>query len=50
MGSRGPRLVLACGLLLAFACGPALGRVPRGAQEPPEQEGTKEPPLDRAER
>lgn len=47
MGSRGLRLVLACCLLLAFACGPALGRVPRDLQE---QEGTEEPLLDHAER
>lgn len=50
MGSRGLRLVLACCLLLAFAWGPALGRVPRGPQELPEQEGTREPPRDHAER
>ncbi|XP_047562178.1 complement C1q tumor necrosis factor-related protein 1 isoform X2 [Lutra lutra] len=50
MGSRGLRLVLAGGLLLAFACGPVLGRVPRGLQEPPEQEGIKELPLDHAVR
>ncbi|XP_035940425.2 complement C1q tumor necrosis factor-related protein 1 isoform X1 [Halichoerus grypus] len=50
MGSRGLRLVLACCLLLAFAWGPALGRVPRGPQELPEQEWTREPPRDHAER
>lgn len=50
MGSRRLRLVLVGGLLLAFACGPVLGRVPRGLQEPPEQEWTKEPLLDYDER
>ncbi|XP_047613713.1 complement C1q tumor necrosis factor-related protein 1 isoform X1 [Phacochoerus africanus] len=44
MGSRGLGLTLTCCLLLAFASGPVLGRVPRG------QEGTEEPPLDRTER
>lgn len=50
MGSRGLGLVLACCLLLTFACGPVLGRVPPGQQEQQEQEGTREPPLDPAER
>ena len=47
MGRRGLGLALACCLLLAFACGPVLGRVPLGQQE---QEGTREPLLDHAER
>lgn len=50
MGSRGLGLALACCLLLAFACGLVLGRVPRGQQEQEEQEGTREPPMDHAER
>lgn len=50
MGSLGPGLMLACCLLLAFACGPVLGRVPPDQQEHPQQEGTKEPLLDHAER
>lgn len=50
MGSRGPGLTLACCLLLAFAWGPVLGRVPRGQQEQQDQEGTEEPPLDHTER
>lgn len=50
MGSRGLRLALACCLLLAFACGLVLGRVPHGQQEQQEQEGTREPPMDHAER
>ena len=50
MGSRGLGLTLACCLLLAFACGLVLGRVPRGQQEQEEQEGTREPPMDHAER
>ncbi|XP_004460507.1 complement C1q tumor necrosis factor-related protein 1 [Dasypus novemcinctus] len=52
---------LGCCLLLALACGPALGRVPRGQQAPRDQEktqgdareeATKEPPrpLEPAER
>ncbi|XP_008574388.1 PREDICTED: complement C1q tumor necrosis factor-related protein 1 [Galeopterus variegatus] len=51
MGSCGRGLMLACCLLLAFACGPVLSRVPRGQQEQQEQEGTLEPPppLDDAE-
>lgn len=36
-------MLSAC-LLLATACGPALGRGARGAQEPQEPEGTREPP------
>uniref|UniRef100_A0A8I3NSZ9 C1q and TNF related 1 n=5 Tax=Canis lupus TaxID=9612 RepID=A0A8I3NSZ9_CANLF len=47
MGSGAPTLVLACCVLLTFACGAGLGRAPRGARE---QEGTKEPPLDHTER
>lgn len=50
MGSGAPTLVLACCVLLTFACGAGLGRAPRGAQELREQEGTKEPPLDHTER
>ncbi|XP_036124838.1 complement C1q tumor necrosis factor-related protein 1 isoform X2 [Molossus molossus] len=50
MGALGPGLVLACCLLLASAGGPALGRVPPGQQEPPQQEGTKEPLLGHTER
>lgn len=50
MGSRGLGLALVCCLLLAFACGLVLGRVPRGQQEQQEQEGTREPPMDHAER
>ncbi|XP_044794570.1 complement C1q tumor necrosis factor-related protein 1 isoform X2 [Bubalus bubalis] len=50
MGSRGLGLALACCLLLAFACGLVLGRVPHGQQEQQEQEGTREPPMDHAER
>lgn len=50
MGSLGPGLTLACCLLLAFACGPVLGRVSPGQQEHPQQEGTKEPLLDHTER
>ncbi|KAM7232546.1 hypothetical protein CapIbe_017307 [Capra ibex] len=49
MGSRGLGLALVCCLLLAFACGLVLGRVPRGQQEQQEQEGTREPPMDHAE-
>lgn len=47
MGPGGPgRVLLTSCLLLAFACGPALGRVPRDQQEPQEEpEGTREPPL-----
>lgn len=50
MGSRALGLALACCLLLAFACGPALGREPRGQKEQQEPEGTKEPPLGHTER
>lgn len=51
MGSGGPGLMLACCLLLAFACGPVLGRVPRDQQEQQEEpEGTKEPLPDHTER
>nr|XP_045369470.1 complement C1q tumor necrosis factor-related protein 1 [Camelus bactrianus]XP_045369471.1 complement C1q tumor necrosis factor-related protein 1 [Camelus bactrianus]XP_045369473.1 complement C1q tumor necrosis factor-related protein 1 [Camelus bactrianus] len=50
MGSRALGLALACCLLLAFACGLVLGRVPRGQEEQQEQEGTKDPPLDHTER
>ncbi|XP_014442227.1 complement C1q tumor necrosis factor-related protein 1 isoform X1 [Tupaia chinensis] len=52
MGSRGRGLVLGCCLLLAFASGPVLGRVPRDQQGLQEQEGTEEPPPleDHAER
>ncbi|KAK1330765.1 hypothetical protein QTO34_008703 [Cnephaeus nilssonii] len=46
MGSRGPGRMMACCLLLAFACGPVLGRVPPGQEEQQEQEGTEEPLLD----
>lgn len=43
--------MLACCLLLAFACGPVLGRVPRDQQEQQEElEGTKEPLPDHTER
>ncbi|KAM5216784.1 complement C1q tumor necrosis factor-related protein 1 isoform 2-T2 [Hipposideros larvatus] len=48
MGSHGRGLMLACCLLLAFTCGPVLGRVSRGPQE--QQEGTQEPLLEHAER
>lgn len=48
MGSHGWGLMLACCLLLAFTCGPVLGRVSRGPQE--QQEGTQEPLLEHAER
>ncbi|CAK6438581.1 unnamed protein product [Pipistrellus nathusii] len=47
MGSRGPARVVACCLLLAFACGPVLGRVPPDQEEPQEPEGTEEPLRDR---
>ncbi|KAI5936220.1 Complement C1q tumor necrosis factor-related protein 1 [Manis javanica] len=50
MGSRALGLALACCLLLAFACGPALGREPRGQKEQQGPEGTKEPPLGHTER
>lgn len=50
MGSHGPGLTLACCLLLAFTCGPVLGQATRGPQEQEEQEGTKEPLLEHAER
>lgn len=50
MGSRGLGLTLAGCLLLAFACRLVLGRVPRGQQERQEPEGTREPPMDHAER
>nr|XP_025855666.1 complement C1q tumor necrosis factor-related protein 1 isoform X3 [Vulpes vulpes] len=50
MGSGAPTLVLACCVLLTFACGAGLGRAPRGTRELREQEGTKEPPLDHTER
>lgn len=50
MGSHGRGFMLACCLLLAFTWGPVLGRVSRGLQEQQEQEGTKEPLLDHAER
>lgn len=42
--------MLACCVLLALTCGPARGGVSRGPQEQQEQEGTKEPLLDHAER
>ncbi|XP_077022258.1 complement C1q tumor necrosis factor-related protein 1 isoform X2 [Tamandua tetradactyla] len=55
MGSRALRL--GCCLLLAFAWGPGLGRVPRGQQKQEgthgdgKEEGTQEPPpLDQAKR
>lgn len=51
MGSGALGLTLACCLLLTFACGPVLGRVPRDQQEQQEQpEGTEEPLLDHTER
>ncbi|XP_036196590.1 complement C1q tumor necrosis factor-related protein 1 isoform X2 [Myotis myotis] len=50
MGSRRPGRVMACCLLLAFVCGPVLGRVPPDPEEQQEQEGTEEPLLDHAER
>ncbi|XP_066237528.1 complement C1q tumor necrosis factor-related protein 1 isoform X2 [Saccopteryx leptura] len=49
MGSRGLGLMLAC-LLLAFTCGPVLGRLLPGEQEQQELEGTEEPLLGHTER
>nr|XP_012308992.1 complement C1q tumor necrosis factor-related protein 1 isoform X2 [Aotus nancymaae] len=52
MGSRGQGLLLACCLLLAFACGPVLSRVPHDQREQQEWEGNEElpSPPDHAER